>query len=208
MKRLIFLICLVLPTTAWADQKPALLDIYQDEPAIQEQFMIWDFGDREELTVSSNGLFLPRQEFGTYVRKPTDFPGQVEKLIHSIDGTGFNPPPEKTSAWPNWHVLLEGEEIDPVDPRFNAAFKLLREQIKQSVWRRKDVTIATLRWRPFQLLVSHLRYSDKNSKLLRPHITSEALEPLETCPEAVGDHLVCRLSNGFIYLNTPPKITK
>ncbi len=201
MKRLICLICLVLPTIASAGPAAPLLDIYQDEPEVQEEFTISDLGDREELHLTSNGFLLPRQEFGRYVRQPTDFPGQVEKLQDSLAGTGFKPPAERTIAWPNWHVLIKGEEIDPRDPRFGAAFRLLSEQIKSGGWRRKDVTVATLKPRTWQLTLSRLQYPDGNSKLLRPLIARQALNAFEVCRNVVADHLVCDVPHGFIYLN-------
>jgi len=62
IERLIFLICLVLPTSTWAGSTPALLEIYRSVPEIQEDFVISDLGDREELAVTSKGPLLPRQE--------------------------------------------------------------------------------------------------------------------------------------------------
>lgn len=201
MKRLLVLACLLLPTAARA--APALLDIYQDEPDVQEQFRLFNFGDREELTATSNAYFLPRQEFGKYVRAPTDLPARIETLVHSIDGTGFKVPRQRTTVWPNWHVSIKGQEIDASDPRFNDSLRLLKEQMETGAWRRKDVTVVTLKMRPFQLLVTRLQYSDKVAELRRPHVTRQILYPFDACKSAVSEHLVCKLSDGFIYLDHP-----
>jgi hypothetical protein len=202
MKRLLFSACLILPTIARAESTPPLLDIFRDTPGIQDDFQILDFGDHEELAFSSNAFLLPRQEFGKYVRTPTDFPEQVEKLKNSIVGTDFRKPAQKTIDFTGWHVFIKGEEIDPIDPRYGGAFRLLRNQIKSNSWRRKDIMVATWKRLPW-LQLSHLQYLDKNSKLLRPHIARQTLDGLEVCPNVVARHLVCQVDHGFILLRTP-----
>lgn len=203
-KRLFLFACILLPPIAHAEPAPPLLEIFLDEPEIQTNLMIWDFGDREEFASNSNYFLRSRQEFGRYVRTPTHLAERVDRLARSL-GTGYQLPTERHSVWPNWHVIIKGEEIYPPDPRFDGAFKLLHEEMKARGWHRKEVTTATLTWRPFQLLVSHLRYPDKKSELLRPHITREAFFPFDSCRNSAAGHLVCRVTDGFILLSNPPK---
>ena len=54
-------------------------------------------------------------------------------------------------------VLIKGEELDELDPRYKKTFELIAYEIKRSGWRRKDVTIARLQ-RGLRLHVTQLRF--------------------------------------------------
>jgi hypothetical protein len=195
------LICMLWPTLAWADAPKPLLQIFRDVPEVQDDFMIWSYPDRDELSVTSNAFFLPRQEFGRYVRPPTNFAAKVEELY--LSGADFKKPESRTWDFSGWHAIINGEELDASDPRYRKTFALIIGEIKRSGWRRKDVTIAPLK-RGLRLQVTQLQYLTNASTLSRPHIVrGPTLFGLEACPNVRNDHLVCHLPHGFIFLAKP-----
>lgn len=190
------LLFLLWPATAQTVAPTPLIEIYRDAPQIQDEYRIFSFGDHEELDVNANAAWLPRQEYGRYLRMPTGLAAQVDKLE-----AGYSMPEQRTFDLTGWHALIKGEEIDAGDPRYQKLFNLFARQMKQDGWRRKDVTIATVKRMMFK--VARLQYPARPSRLTRPHITRQTLDGLETCPKAMNGHLVCQLADGFILLANP-----
>lgn len=185
----------------WAAEPVAQLEIFRDVPDIQDSYIIAIYPDHEELSVSSNLFFLPRQEFGRYVRPRTDLSAKVEELIAS--GASFQKPQSRTLVLTGWHATLKGEELDALDPRFQKTFGLMSRTIEHGGWRREDVTTVRLKRGVF-LHVARLQYSSRHVELTRPHITrTPVLDGLEACPNVITDHLVCRIGRGFILLAKP-----
>ncbi|SFQ36928.1 hypothetical protein SAMN05216330_1353 [Bradyrhizobium sp. Ghvi] len=197
--------CLLLlalaPLAARAAEPVAQLEIFRDVPDIQDSYIVAIYPDHEELSVSSNLFFLPRQEFGRYVRPRTDLLAKVEELIAS--GANFQKPESRTLVLTGWHATLKGEELDALDPRFQKTFALMSHTIEHGGWRREDVTTVKLKRGVF-LHVARLQYSNRHVELTRPHITrTPVLDGLEACPDVINDHLVCRVRKGFILLAKP-----
>lgn len=199
------LLCLLSPMLARADAPSPLVEIFRDVPEVQDDFVIGSYPDHDELGVSSNAFFLPRQEFGHYVRPPTNLSARVEDLYRS--GVNFKKPASKTRDFSGWHAVLKGEELDASDPRYEKTFDLIIGEIKHGGWRRKDVTVAPLK-RGLRLPVTRLQYLTKASKLSRPHIVrGPTLQGLEACSNVRNDHLVCRIPHrGFIFLAKPGEV--
>lgn len=196
------LFCLLWPTLVRADAPSPLVEIFRDVPEVQDDFMIWSYPDHDELSVTSNAFFLPRQEFGHYVRPPTSLSAKVEDLY--LSGANFKKPESKTWDLSGWHAVLKGEELDASDPRYIKTFDLVIGEIRGGRWHRKDVTAATLK-RGIRLKVTRLQYSMKSSQLSRPHLVrGPTLQGLEACPNVRDDHLVCLIPHrGFIFLAKP-----
>lgn len=193
----------LLSPAAQAAEPVALLEIFRDVPDIQDSYVVLIYPDHEELSVTSNVFFLPRQEFGHYVRPRTDLTAKVDELIAS--GAGFQKPASRTLVLTGWHATLRDEELDALDPRYEQAFSLMVHQIKHGGWRREDITTVRLK-RAVTLHVARLQYSKRRAQLMRPRITrGPILDGLEACPNVITDHLVCRIGTGFILLAQPGK---
>lgn len=193
----------LLSSAVSATEPVALLEIFRDVPDIQDSYVVLIYPDHEELSVTSNVFFLPRQEFGHYVRPRTDLPAKVDELIGS--GANFQKPASPTLVLTGWHATLRDKELDALDPRYEKTIALMIHEIKRGGWRREDVTTARLK-RAGTLHVARLQYSNRRARLMRPRITrGPILDGLEACPNVITDHLVCRVGTGFILLATTGK---
>ena len=149
--------------------------------------MIWSYINHDELAVTSNAFFLPRQEFGRYIRSPTDFEAIVDELSYA--SAGFKKPASRTVDLSGWHARIKGEEVDARDPRYEKTFALIVGEIKRGNWKRKDVTTAQLKRGCLQ--ITRLQYSTQLLKYTRPQIVRGLLNGLEAC-ENVKSRLSCR----------------
>lgn len=188
-------------SAARAAESVAIVEIFRDVPDIQDSYVILIYPDHEELSVTSNLFFLPRQEFGRYVRARTILPAKVDELIAA--GAGFKKPESPTFNFTGWHAKLRDEEFDALDPRFQKTISLMVHEIKRGGWRRKEITVARLK-RGVDLHVVQLEYSVPSRRLIRPHIVRRRiLYGLEACQNVITRHLVCRADTGFVLLATP-----
>lgn len=207
MKYYFWILTFVAPLFTSAQTTAPLIEAYRSLPEVQEDYVLLDNGAQEELRMTANYFSLPQQEFGAYVRSPSDLPVRVEKLKNSLSGTDYKIPAQKSFNMHGWHVTIKGEEIDATDPRFTAALELLKNQIRSETWTRKDVTSGELKGG--RLVITRTRYPLDKSKNDRAHSTKAVMNGLEACGNAVGNRLVCHIpKHGFIYLAGPDERKK